>query len=43
MFSPTGVEMKANERDVMLPDPEILRPPERRAVESMDDVTDFPH
>lgn len=35
--------MKANERDVMLPDPEILRPPERRAVESMDDVTDFPH
>ena len=43
LSSPTGVELKANERDVMLPDPVILRPPEKRKVESMDDVTDFPH
>lgn len=36
--------MKANERDVMLPDdPVILRPPaEKRKVETMDDITDFP-
>ena len=35
--------MNANERDGMLPDPVIMRPnAEKRKVETMDDVTDFP-
>ena len=43
LSSPTGCEMVANDRDVLLKDPVILRPTEtKRAVETMDDVTNFP-
>ena len=46
IFSPisaTGCEMSANDRDIMLKDPVILRPTEtKRNVETMDDVSNFP-
>ena len=43
MRSPTGCELSANDRDVMLKDPVILRPTQaKRQVETMDDVTNFP-
>ena len=38
----TGCEMKAHERDIMTPEPMVLRPPAPRERISMDDVTDFP-
>ena len=35
--------MSANDRDIMLKDPVILRPTEtKRNVETMDDVSNFP-
>ena len=40
---PVGCELNANDRDIMLKDPVILRPTEKkRSVETMDDVTNFP-
>ena len=41
---PTGCEMHAHERDVMTPTPVNLKPTEKkRSVETMEDVTNFPH
>ena len=34
--------MKAHERDILQPAPQILKPPAPRDKVSMDDVTDFP-
>ena len=42
LFSPTGCELKAHERDILQPAPQILKPPAPREKVSMDDVTDFP-
>ena len=43
LISATGCEMSANDRDIMLKDPVILRPTEtKRNVETMDDVSNFP-
>jgi CDGSH-type Zn-finger protein len=39
---PTGCELKAHERDVYTPTPQVLKPPAPRERVSMDDVTDFP-
>lgn len=42
--SPVGVELHTHDRDVMMPDPVIMKPTEKvRAVQTMDDVTNFPH
>ena len=42
-ISPVGCELVANDRDVMLNDPVILKPTQaKRQVETMDDVTNFP-
>ena len=42
-YSPVGCELVANDRDVMLKDPVILKPTQhKRQVETMDDVTNFP-
>ena len=37
-----GCEMRAHERDILMPDPVILSPPPPRQSISMDDTTDFP-
>ena len=42
LYSPTGNELKAHERDVLTPEPIVMRPPAPRDRVSMDDVTDFP-
>ena len=39
---PTGCEMKAHERDVLMPEPTILSPPPPRETITMEDITDFP-
>ena len=42
--SPTGVELKAHERDVYTPTPVTLKPPtQKRTSIGPDDVTDFPN
>ena len=41
---PTGVEMKAHERDILMPKPITMKPPaQKRTVIGPDDVTDFQH
>ena len=43
LYSPVGVELVANDRDMMLKDPVILKQVSpKRKIETMDDVTDFP-
>ena len=42
--SPVGCEMEAHKRDVLTPEPVVLKPnAKKREVLTMDDVTDFPH
>ena len=43
MFSPVLCEMEAHKRDVMTPEPVILKPSEKKRDKvTMDDTTDFP-
>lgn len=39
---PTGCELKAHDRDTLMPKPQILKPPSARSQIAMDDITDFP-
>ncbi len=42
-LSPVLCEMEAHKRDIFTPEPVILKPSaNKREVETMDDVTDFP-